>query len=210
MGRGVATAALNMDMLAPAARREAYDTFVDVFQTSFLSDDVQANLRSCRLDDLHIVAGTASPRRTERLVGRIARDRYDAIAVQPAVTGRATGTSRHCRFVSDPGTVMVLDLAQPFCVTDEEPRDVINVTIPRARFLPHVEDVRGLHGLTLSTAHGCGAMLGRTLRDLAQEMAVLPASAAPILTDTIVGMLLLGLGYEVTGDPSRGPSGARK
>ncbi|HEX8553933.1 MAG TPA: helix-turn-helix domain-containing protein [Sphingomonas sp.] len=190
----------------PRAVPSADDHLNGLLQTLFLSADGETRFRSCQLHDLDIVAGPASPRRTERLVAAITGDRYDAVVIQLVLEGRATGSTPAGPFVSEPGTITVLDFAQSFAIVDDEPRDVIHVAIPRARFLPHVEDVRALHGRVASTARGCGALLGQLMRGLAEQMPHLPPLVAPILGETMVKLLLSALGLEFTGDPARGSS----
>lgn len=176
-------------------REAAYLERIDhSLETRFLTPDIRFDILSCHVGPIRIIEATASPRRSERTHAQIARDRHDGISVQLIVAGRARGETGSRTIVSDPGTIMLLDFAQPFNVTDEEERTVINLAIPRALLLPHIVNPATLHGMVLDADRA--ALLRMFLTGLVPRLEVQPVAAATTLGAIVVHLLLLALGID--------------
>ncbi len=183
---------LNTDTIEPALRQEAYQAEIsNALATTFLADPVVADMRSCFLGAFHVIELVASARRSERTAAQIARDRHDGISFQLAVRGISRGEAAGRRVTSLPGTVMLLDFAQPFVMTDEGEREVINVSVPRPLLVERVPDLRALHGRVLDGEES--VLIAAHLTALAPRLTSLPVSAAPVLGDILLQLLLLAI-----------------
>lgn len=183
---------LHADSIEPALRPEAYQNEIShTLSTTFLTQPVSADMRSCFLGAFHVIALVASARRSERTVAQIARDRHDGISFQLAIRGVSRGEAAGRKVVSSPGTVMLLDFAQPFVMTDEGEREVINVSVPRPMLVERVPDLRALHGRVLDGEES--ALIAAHLTALAPRLITLPVSAAPVLGDILLQLLLLAI-----------------
>lgn len=188
------------DTIAPEFREAAYLAEIDhALATVFLTEPIHARLKARFIGSMRVIALDASARRSERTSALIARDRHDGISLQLATAGTATGHAAGRAIESKPGTIMLLDFAQPFCVTDQSARTVINLNIPRATLAARMEDVRAVHGRVLDP--GAGAMLAAQMRELPTLAPHMPPYAAAVLCDIVVNLLLLALDH----DPSRMP-----
>ncbi|MCP3733424.1 helix-turn-helix domain-containing protein [Sphingomonas sp. RP10(2022)] len=193
MTETVSKSVMRTDAIPPALRPEAYQAEIsNTLMTTFLTEPVMADMRSCYLGALHVIELVASPRRSERTGAQIARDRHDGISIQLALRGTARGEAGGRKVASVPGTVMLLDFAQPFHMVDEGEREVINVSIPRAMLAPRVTDLRALHGRVLDAE--AGALLAAHLTAVAPRLERLPAAAAPVLGDILLQLVLLAVG----------------
>lgn len=201
MTQGVLTKSLVQTDAVPPERREAvYQGGINnTLATTFLSQPVFADLRSCFVGPFHIIELVASPRRSERTAAQIARDRHDGISVQLARRGVSRGEAGRRKVLSTPGTVMLLDFAQPFYMVDEGERDVINVSVPRVMLAERVDDVRALHGRVLDAEDS--ALLAAHLNAIAPRLETMPTSAAPVLADVLMQLVTLAIG-QPSGPPS--------
>jgi AraC-like DNA-binding protein len=173
-------------------RREAYLSRIDhALHTVFLSESPFAELTACFLGQLRMIELIASARRSERTVARIAQDRHDGISVQLVLRGGAHGEARGRAIVSRPGTVMLLDFAQPFVVIDEDERHVVNVAIPRNLLVKHIPDLHALHGMVLGA--GAAGPLIDHLRMLPRRVAELPVYAGSMLGEMVLKLVVLAL-----------------
>lgn len=190
---------VDTDSIDPARRIAAYIDGIDgILQTTFLSTPVRARLASCFLGPCHLIECHASPRRSERTAAAIARDRYDGICVQLAISGRSVGDASGRPVDSVPGTIMLLDFSQPFVMVDQEERDVINVAFPRAIFTRNIADVAALHGEVIDPARG--ALLAAHLTAMAPGLESMPVYAASVLADIVVDLLLIALDQDPAGN----------
>ena len=115
----IAKTYVDTDTLPFDARIAAYDEATDnSLTTTFLSDPLYARLKSCFLGPSHLIELQASPRKSERTLARIVHDRQDSISVQFVVRGRSLGDAAGQRVSSEPGTILLLDFAQPFVLID--------------------------------------------------------------------------------------------
>ena len=186
---------LDTEMLPPDDRQAAYLAEIDgALTTTFIADPPFVRLTTSYVGPIRIARVKASARRSERTPALIARDRQDGVDVQLAVSGRATGEAAG-RFVQlVPGSILLLDRAQPATILDHESRTVIEVAVPQAMLAPHVADLRVLHGRVLGPE--AGGMLAAYLRELAPRLANLPVHAGPVLGTIIVDLLLLALDHD--------------
>lgn len=178
--------------------RQAYlDRLDGILDTIFLAP-FAAEIDAYRLGPLSVLRATATPRQSARLPARIAHDRYDAIGVQYVVAGRATGEANGRPFASDPGSVMLLDYDQPFVVTDQDVRVVVNVAVPRPLFPNRRADPATWHGRVL--AGGPAAPLVGFLRQLHHTLDAMPCDAGPLLATAFAQLLAVALGdYDQAG-----------
>lgn len=181
------------DTIPPAERSEHYQSGINnTLVTTFLSEPIVADMRSCFVGPFHIIKLVASARRSERTSAQIARDRHDGISVQLARRGVSRGEAGRRKVASIPGTIMLLDFAQPFYMVDEGERDVINVSMPREMLAARVADVRALHGRVLDAEEG--ALFAAHLNAVAPRLERMPTSAAPVLADILLQLLTLAIG----------------
>lgn len=181
------------DTIPPVERSKHYQRGIsNTLVTTFLSEPIFADMRSCFVGPFHIIELVASARRSERTSAQIARDRHDGISVQLARRGVSCGKAGRRKVASIPGTVMLLDFAQPFHMVDEGERDVINVSMPRLMLADRVADVRTLHGRVLDAEDS--ALFAAHLNAVAPRLERMPTSAAPILADILIQLLTLAIG----------------
>ncbi|MES2337071.1 MAG: helix-turn-helix domain-containing protein [Pseudomonadota bacterium] len=180
---------VGQDLDGDAVRATYNDRLDGILETTFLTDQVSAVMEGFHLGPLSAIALVASPRRSERKAARIASDRFDAIGVQYAVSGRACGDAAGRAVTSDPGTVMILDYGQPFRITDAEPREVLNISVPRVMFPVADGTVADRHGMVLSS-HG-GAMLASFMAALARDHRSYPLESGPMLARIFLDLLAL-------------------
>lgn len=192
IAKTVSRSILKTDTIDPALRQQAYQSEIsNTLATAFLVHPVFADMHSCFLGMLHVIYLAASARRSERTPAQIARDRHDGISFQLAVRGIARGEAAGRKVLSLPGTIMLLDFAQPFVMNDEGEREVINVSVPRAALVDSVADLRALHGRILDVEDS--ALIAAFLSTLAPRLANLPVSTAPALGDILLRLFLVAI-----------------
>lgn len=185
------------------ARAAAID---DLLETSFLTGATLSDCSIFYLGPLRVVRLLASPRRAARTAARIAHDRYDGVSLQLTVRGHAAGEAKGRRIASDPGSIMVLDFAQPFSITDAQEREFVDVAFPRAVLARHIDGLELLHG-TISDGPAA-AILGANLLALAEHGGALDDAAAGLLRETLQKLTLLALGWR-PGQAAERPVGRR-
>jgi AraC-like DNA-binding protein len=119
-----------------------------------------------------LTKGRSSRIRLERSPETIARSRLDHFAIRVLVSGSAAGLAGHQAIDAKVGDVFFIDLAQTLnlqlSVQGELTAD-ITLWIPRARLLASVSDENALHGLVLRGTSPPGALIGGSLRSLAEH-----------------------------------------
>jgi len=160
-------------------------------ETVPLTSPLEADLRACSINDYNFIFLRASPRRSSRTLVQIRKDRLDWLCFQYIVSGRAVGRTGSRSIVSTPGTILVLDLSQPFVVDDVEERTVLNLAVPRAQVALHVSDPAALHGLSLTADQG--QFLSAFLTALPSRLDSLPTSASAVITSILSGLIELTL-----------------
>ena len=168
-------------------QREAEQAYLDrldgILDTEFLQP-FSATLTAYRLGPLSVLSLLASARRSIRKAERIGRDRYESIGVQYVVAGYASGNADGRLVASDPGSIMILDYARPFTITDHGRRDVLNIAVPRS-LVGRVAGER--HGAILSGP--AAELLAAFMKGLHAALPSLPASAGGPLADAFIAML---------------------
>lgn len=198
------TARLYTSELPADERRAAYlNAIGGVLDTSFVDPDFFAEWDSFHVGPFHVILLEASARRNERTAARIAIDRHDAVGVQMVITGRARGRARGKPVVSDPGSIMILDYSQPFEVTDEGTRVVVNVAVPRALFPTQDGDVGKLHGTVMRG--GASDLLSAYLRSLRPVLPKLPAASGDAVARVFADLLAIARDCARPDDPD-GPA----
>jgi AraC-like DNA-binding protein len=102
----------------------------------------------------------------------IARNRIDHFAVRLVVSGSVAGLAGPTEIDADPGDVFFIDLSQPVNLqTSVRGGTTADITlwIPRARLLASISDENALHGLGLKGTSPAGALVGASLRSLAEQ-----------------------------------------
>lgn len=186
--------------LPPDHARTAFaGRFEKILDTAFLTDAVTAKTERFSLGPLGVILLSASPRSSERRSEQFARDGFDDVGVHYAVSGAASGDANGRQLTSTPGSVMILDYSQPFSISDQDHRVVLNVAVPRALF-PAVEDaIKGQHGVVLSPR--AGRMLADFMNALADDHSVLPSTAGPALGSAFLSLLRVSQDFRHYDEP---------
>lgn len=180
-------------------RRKYRDRVNGTLQTKFLTDPVAVQLETFNLGPLGVIVFDTSARRSERDAAQVAADGYDAVGVQFVISGRARIDTTAGTAIAEPGTVTILDFAQPFTVTDEDHRIVINVVVPRALFPVSGNDPWSQHGKAITPSHG--RLLAAFMGCLYQDHANYRRTAGPMLGRAFLELLSVSQDIDDPGEP---------
>jgi len=173
-------------------RLEGYLSAINfTLDTEPLTFPLEADLRACAIDDYNLIILRSSPRRSSRTIAQIRKDRLDTICFQYILSGSAIGRTSSRSIESAPGTTLVLDLSQPFIMTDAEERTVLNLAVPRAQVALHVSDPAELHGLILTADQS--QFLSPFLISLPARLNGLPVNASATIARILDGLVELTL-----------------
>ncbi|WP_242098671.1 helix-turn-helix domain-containing protein [Sphingomonas sp. CROZ-RG-20F-R02-07] len=181
--------------VSPSRMRDEHRDPVDrALNTTLLAEPIFARVAVTEIGALRMVEREASPRRSDRTPALIAHDGDDHIGIQLALGGASTGNAAGRHVASDPGTILILDFAQPFSVIDREPRHVIDVAIPRSMLASHVADLDVLHGDVIRPPKS--DLIAATIRVLLGQAARPSEKAALTLTKIFIDLVLFTLDRE--------------
>ena len=195
----IATVAFDGLSMEERARRYALATN-GLFDTRTLTADPQATLHGIFLAALHVTFGTISARESRRTASLYARDRADGILLQLTRVGRWQARIAGRAIGGEAGSMVLLDLAQPFTFSTDCDQEFVIVTIPRTMAERLAPDPRTLHGTALDPT--AGGVLAGFLGGVVTHAAALRAEQAPALAEMLIE--LIGLGFRADAAPSTG------
>lgn len=198
---GIGIATVDLDGLPPDERARRYALATNgLFDTRTLTAEPHATLSGFFLETLHVTFGTISPRMSRRTAALCKRDRINGILLHLVREGEWQARVGNQAPRGAAGSILLLDLAQPFTLrTDTDQRFVI-VTIPRALATRLALDPATLHGQTLDVA--AAGVLAGFLGGIATHAAALKAEQAPAFAEMLID--LIGLAFRARTVPATG------
>jgi AraC-like DNA-binding protein len=198
---GIVVATVGFDGLSAEERAHRYALAINgLFDTRTLTADPQATLQGFFLDALHVTFGTISARVSRRTAALCARDRADGILLHLTRAGRWQARIADRAVDGEAGSMVLLDLAQPFTVSTDADQGFVIVTIPRVVAERLAPDPRTLHGRTIDPT--AGGVLAGFLGSVVTHAAAIKAEQAPALAEMLIE--LIGLGFRADAAPSTG------
>ena len=159
-------------------RQSAYLAAINhSLETEFLTQDFTASFAAHVVADQHVIALSASPRRSTRTRALINNDQQDTINFQYIVAGRAKGTTPGRIIDSNPDSFLLFDLSQPMMIEDIDHRTVINLALPRAQVASMIDDPGSLHGITVTG--GTSVLLADLLKSVVVNLSAFRSTAGP-------------------------------
>jgi AraC-like DNA-binding protein len=117
------------------------------------------------------------------------RQTPDLLMLQLQTAGEGLAVSGHLDLHIQPGTLTLVDLAEPY-LSEDEGFSCLSLIVPRAILAPRLTAPLPPGGLMLPAGHALGVILAAHLRTLWNTLPAINRDDLPLVTDTLLDMVV--------------------